>query len=382
MINTERLILEFKTLLTIESPSKREGKLAYYLADLFEALGFPSFFDKSGENTGSEVGNLIVKIPGKLKAPPLMFCAHLDTVGPCEDVEVIEEDGIIKSNGKTILGADDKAGVAVLIEIARIIRESDLAFPPVELVFTTCEEIGLLGAKYLDYRLIESKLGFVLDSEDPQEIINRAPSSYQFLLKVYGKSAHAGLEPEKGINAIKLLAQVVSQLPTGRIDEETTMNIGKINGGAYVNVVPDLAFVEGEMRSHSEEKLSALKEEVRRISEEVVKGFPKRVDNLPDFKLEFTPVFRAFHILENTPEAQLLIKAGERAGLNIRFRKKEGGSDANVFNERGIRTFILGTGMQKVHTTEEFIRVSDLIASARLTLEILRVYSETFSENS
>lgn len=382
MIDIERLLLEFKTLLTIESPSKKEGKLAYYLADLFEALGFPSFFDKSGENTGSEVGNLIVKIPGKLNIPPLMFCAHLDTVGPCEGVEVIEEDGVIRSSGKTILGADDKAGIAVLVEIARVIKENDIASPPIELVFTTCEEIGLLGAKYLDYRLIESKLGFVLDSENPHEVINRAPSSYQFLLKVYGKSAHAGLEPEKGINAIKLLAQVVVNLPTGRLDEETTMNIGKINGGAYVNVVPDLAFVEGEMRSHKEEKLQALKEEILKVTEEIIRNYPQKIGNLPDYKIEFNSVFQAFHIPEDSQEAKLLLEAGRRAGLELTFRKKEGGSDANVFNERGIKTFILGTGMQKVHTTEEFIKISDLIASARLTLEIIRVYSENFSRNN
>lgn len=382
MIDIERLLLEFKTLLTIESPSKKEGKLAYYLADLFEALGFPSFFDKSGENTGSEVGNLIVKIPGKLNIPPLMFCAHLDTVGPCEGVEVIEEDGVIRSSGKTILGADDKAGIAVLVEIARVIKENDIPSPPIELVFTTCEEIGLLGAKYLDYRLIESKLGFVLDSENPHEVINRAPSSYQFLLKVYGKSAHAGLEPEKGINAIKLLAQVVVNLPTGRLDEETTMNIGKINGGAYVNVVPDLAFVEGEMRSHKEEKLQALKEEILKVTEEIIRNYPQKIGNLPDYKIVFTSVFQAFHIPEDSQEAKLLLEAGRRAGLELTFRKKEGGSDANVFNERGIKTFILGTGMQKVHTTEEYIKISDLIASARLTLEIIRVYSENFSRNN
>uniref|UniRef100_A0A832LWE9 M20/M25/M40 family metallo-hydrolase n=1 Tax=Caldimicrobium thiodismutans TaxID=1653476 RepID=A0A832LWE9_9BACT len=382
MIDEGRLLLEFKTLLGIESPSKREGKLAYYLADIFEALGFTTFFDKSGEHTSSEVGNLIVKIPGTIPAPPLMFCAHLDTVGPCEGVEIIEEEGLIRSNGKTILGADDKAGIAVMVELAKVLRENPFPHAPVELVFTTCEEIGLLGAKYLDYNLLEAKFGLVLDSENPWEVINKAPSSYQFLLKVYGKSAHAGLEPEKGINAIKLLAQIITQLPSGRLDEETTMNLGKIHGGAYVNVVPDLAFLEGEMRSHSEEKLENLKERIDSIAKEVIENYLYKVEDLPKYKLDFTTVFKAFHLPEDGPEASLIKKAGERVGLQLTFRKKEGGSDANVFNSRGIKTFILGTGMQKVHTTEEFIMIKDLLDCAKLSLEILKTYSENFREIS
>lgn len=376
MLNPERLILEFKTLLGIESPSQKEANLAYYLADLFEALGYPVFFDKSGEATGSNVGNLILKISGTVKAPSLLLCAHLDTVGPCEGVEVIEENGIIKSNGKTILGADDKAGVAILIEIAKILKENPFPHPPLELVFTTTEEIGLLGAKNLDYKHIESRYGLVLDSENPEEVIHAAPSSYQFNLKVYGKAAHAGIEPEKGINAIKLLAQIVTGLPSGRIDAETTMNIGKINGGNYVNIVPDLAFVEGEMRSHKEEKLEALMKELRKAVEEIIANYPHKVDNLPSFKLDFHRVFKAFNLSEEEPLIKLVKQAGERVGLNLSLKKKEGGSDANVFNERGIKTLILGTGMQKVHTTEEFIKTSDLIKSAKLVLEVIKLAGE------
>lgn len=376
MLNTERLLLEFKALLSIESPSTKEATLAFYLADLFEALEYKVFFDKSGEATGSNVGNLILKIPGTVQAPPLLLCAHLDTVGPCEGVEVIEENGIIRSNGKTILGADDKAGIAILVELLRVLKEDPFPHPPLEIVFTTTEEIGLLGAKNLDYRHIESRYGLVLDSENPEEIIHAAPSSYHFNLKVYGKSAHAGLEPEKGINAIKLLAQIVAGLPSGRIDHETTMNIGKINGGEYVNVVPPLAFVEGEMRSHREEKIEALMQELRKVVEEVITSHPHRIDNLPSFKLDFNRVFKAFYIPEDEPFIKLIKKAGEKVGFNIRLKKKEGGSDANVFNERGIQTLILGTGMQKVHTTEEFIRISDLIRSAKLVFEVIKLAGE------
>ncbi|MCS7199583.1 MAG: M20/M25/M40 family metallo-hydrolase [Caldimicrobium sp.] len=378
MIDEDRLLLEFKTLLTIESPSKREGKLAYYLADLFEALGYSSYFDKSGEHTNSEVGNLIVKIPGKIEAPPLLLCAHLDTVGPWEGIEVIEEEDLFRSNGKTILGADDKAGIAVLVELAKVLRENPLLHAPIEMVFTTCEEIGLLGAKNLDFKLLQAKLGLVLDSEDPTEVINAAPSSYQFNLKIYGKAAHAGLEPEKGINAIKILAQIITNLPTGRLDKETTMNIGKINGGTYVNIVPDLAFVEGEMRSHSEEKLNSLKIEIEKAVKEIVDNYPQKINNLPSYTIDFTSVFNAFYIPEEDPYAKLIKEAGKTLNLEITFKRKEGGSDANIFNTKGIKTFILGTGMQKVHTTEEFIRKKDLILCAKLVLAIVKLYSENF----
>jgi len=376
MLNFERLLLEFKNLLAIESPSRKEGKLAYYLADLFFALGFKPYFDTSSEATGSEVGNLIVKVPGRVASPPLFFCAHLDTVGPCEGIEIFEENGVIRSNGKTILGADDKAGIAILLELVRTLKENEIPHPPLELVFTTAEEIGLLGAKNLAYHHLEAKYGFVLDSEAPEEVIHGAPSSYQFTIKVRGKAAHAGLEPEKGINAIKILAQIIAGLPTGRLDHETTMNIGKLNGGKYVNIVPDFAFVEGEMRSHDEEKLKNLMREVENKVQEVIENYPYKVEGLPSGKTLFTRVFKAFYIPEDDPLADLVKRAGLEANLNLTFKRKEGGSDANVFNERGLKCLILGTGMQKVHTTEEFILVKDLFKAARLVFEIVRLASE------
>ncbi len=373
MINEDRLLLEFKTLLSIESPSLKEGKLAHYIADLFYALGYSPYFDRSAEATGSEVGNLIIKIPGTLEVPPLLFCAHLDTVGPCENIEIIEEGDLIRSNGKTILGADDKAGIAILIEIAKILKEDSFPHPPLEFVFTTTEEIGLLGAKNLDFKHLKASMGFILDAENPEEIILAAPSSYQFLIKIYGKAAHAGIEPEKGINAIKLLAQIVVNLPTGRIDYETTMNLGKINGGQYVNIVPDLAFLEGEMRSHKEEKLENLKREIEEVVKQIISDYPQKLGNLPSYHLNFKRVFKAFSIPKEDPTVQLVTRASENLGIKPSFKIKEGGSDANVFNERGIKSLILGTGMQRVHTTEECIKKSDLIKACKLVLEIIKV---------
>ena len=376
MIDPDRLALEFQTLLSIESPSKKEGKLAYYLADIFRALEYRCFFDNSSEHTGSEVGNLIVKIPGTLPSNPIFFCAHLDTVGPCENPKIIFDKGIYRSDGRTILGADDKSGIAVLIEIAKVLKENIFPHPPIEFIFTTCEEIGLLGAKYLDYNLIDANEGFVLDSENPTEVINAAPSSYQFKIEIKGKSAHAGLEPEKGINAIHILSQILSNLPFGRIDEETTMNVGIIKGGNYINIVPDYAEAKGEMRSHKEEKLLKLQNLLQNQFKKIVSSYPVKDKNLPSGKIRFEKIFKGFNIPLNDPICKVVQKAGEKIGLNIVFKRKEGGSDANVFNEHGLKCLILGTGMQKVHTTEEFIRLKDLILTANLVLEIIKIKGE------
>ena len=379
MIDPERLILEFKTLLSIDNPSGKEASLAYYLSDLFSALGYRCFFDRSGEHTGSNVGNLIVHIPGTIPAKPIFFCAHLDSVPPCEGVEYIDEDGLIRSAGKTVLTADDKAGIAVLVELGRVLAENKFPYPPIELIFTTSEEVGLLGAKYLDYTLMSADEGFVLDSENPEEVINQAPSSYQYRLAVKGKSAHAGLEPEKGINAIKILALILSSLPTGRIDHETTANIGKIQGGTAVNIVPEFAEALGEFRSHSEEKIEELKRQIENTVKDIFANLPKSENGLPKYYLKFDKVFQGFQIPEDDPLCQLVKRAGERIGLSLTFKKKEGGSDANVFNANSKRCLILGVGMQKVHTKEEFIRKRDLINSARLVLEIVKLKGELSS---
>ncbi len=374
MIDPDRLALEFQTLLNIESPSKKEGKLAYYLADIFEVLNYKCFFDKSSENTYSEVGNLIVKIPGTLPKPPIFFCAHLDTVGPYENPKIIFEKGIFKSDGKTILGADDKSGIAILIEVAKVLKENLFPHPPIEFIFTTCEEIGLLGAKYLNYNLVDAKEGFVLDSENVEEVINSAPSSYQFVIEIKGKSAHAGLNPEEGINSIHIISQILADLPFGRIDEETTMNVGIINGGNYVNIVPDYAIAKGEMRSHQEKKLLELQNLIQNQINKIINFYKK--GDLPIGCAKFEKVFKAFKIPVEDPLCKLVKKAGERLNLNIIFKKKEGGSDANIFNEQGLKCLILGTGMQKVHSTEEYIKLKDLILSTHLVLEIIKLKGE------
>ncbi|OAQ21461.1 M20/M25/M40 family metallo-hydrolase [Thermosulfurimonas dismutans] len=382
MIDVERLKLEFKILAEINSPPRKEGELAQHLVSVFEALGARCFFDHSGAYTKSAVGNLIVKVPGEDDLPPLFLCAHMDTVEETSNLKLVEEAGIIRNEGAGILGADDKSGIAILIEVVRALRETGTPHPPLEIVFTTCEEIGLFGARYLDYGLISARMGYVLDTEDPREVIVQAPEAVKFTLRVLGRAAHAGLEPEKGLSAIMLAAEALSRLPNGRIDEETTLNFGTIQGGKATNIVPEEVVIEGEIRSHDLQKLEDLWRKIEGTFSEVIER-EKGVDGRPVLETRKEEMFPGFKVPEDHPVLKLLNLAAEDLGIELRRARREGGSDANIFNRRGITTVILGTGMRRVHSPEEYLVLEDMVLCARLLLTaILKVGEGAFSEIS
>ncbi len=375
MINRDRIAQEFLYLAHIESPSKQEGKIAAYLEQVFQKLGAKCVFDNSASKTGSEVGNLIVKIPGTVKTSPIFFAAHMDTVEPTKNPKIFFKNGIFRSDGRTICGADDKSAIAALIEVIKVIKEYEIPHPPLELIFTTCEEIGLLGAKNLDYSLIEAAFGYALDSENPDELINRAPEAIRFTLKILGVAAHAGLCPEKGINAIKLAAECISRIKIGRIDEETTSNIGIIRGGTATNIVPELVELFGEIRSHNHEKLEAQWEEILSIFKQVIEekratSITDRADR-PEFSFTREQDYPLMYVPEDAQVVKLACSAAEKFGRKLKITFTGGGSDANIFNGQGLPCVILGTGMQKVHSTEEFISLEDLVKTAELCLQII-----------
>ena len=376
MIHKERLKKTFIELCEIESPSRHERDVAWYLTKVFrDELGHKVIEDDSRPQTGSNTGNIIVKIHGTIPAPPLLFNAHMDTVGPVEGIKVIYENDVFHTGGATILGGDDKAAIAILIEIARAIKEQAIATPPLEFLFTVCEEIGLLGAKALDEQLISARAGYALDTTGTFNLINRAPCAIRFKVKVYGKSAHAGIAPEDGVNAIRLASEAIVQVPLGRIDHETTSNIGIIHGGKATNIVPDLVEIEGEVRSHDEKKL-------RRVQDQVLAPFHKLRWSF-DPK-EWEPVVQVdvvddYPVLK-VPEDHLLIEAAKEAatrlGHQLDVQKTGGGSDANILCGKGIDTVILGIGMENVHTTQERITLSNMVDSARLILEIIKCWNQ------
>ncbi|NPA48569.1 MAG: M20/M25/M40 family metallo-hydrolase [Thermodesulfobacteria bacterium] len=371
MLNVERLKNFFLELASIASPSRCEGAVAAYLEEKFSSLGARCHFDNSSSKTGSEVGNLIVDLWPE-KGPPLLFlAAHMDTVQPADNPKVIFENGVFRSDGRTVLGADDKSALAIFLELAHHLVEEKL-FWPVQFVCTTCEEIGLLGAKHLDYSLLRAPFGYALDSEDPHDLINRAPEAIRFSIRVLGRAAHAGLNPEKGINAIRVAAEALVKIDLGRLDSETTANVGLIKGGQATNIVPEEVLLEGEIRSHSHEKLEACWEKITKSFEKVAHQWQKPGDTRPRVSCTRHEDYPLMAVPEGHPVVQNAFKAGEALGHLLRLTKTGGGSDANIFNARGFPCVILGTGMRKVHSTEEYLPLEDFVRACELTFELLR----------
>jgi tripeptide aminopeptidase len=403
MINRQRLAGEFLRLVQIDSPSKQEGAVAQYVRKIFESLGAGVIEDRAGPLIGSESGNLIVRMPGTRRdLPPLMFNAHLDTVEPGRGVKVIQENGTFKSDGQTILGADDKSGIAILIEAVRYLQENKTAHCPLEFVFTVCEEIGLFGAKSLDYSLLRARMGYALDTSSTTRIISGAPEANSLYIKVQGLSAHAGLEPEKGINAIQIAGEAMATVQLGRIDHETTANIGLVRGGTARNIIPDYIELEGEVRSHDRRKLADHTEHIRGCFERAVLAYKEKHippfekggrggilkggdfqgkrtadDKLPAWHMEVVTEYPLMAVDDSHPVVVLVQEAGKNLGRRLTPEKSGGGSDANIFNAHGIATVILGTGMQSVHTTNEYIHLEDMVQTVQLIMEIISTYSQS-----
>jgi len=370
----KKLIDYFIGLVKIDSESKNELATAKKLeADLI-ALGAEVKYDKANEKTGGNVGNLYAYFPGEIKKEPIMFCSHMDTVKPGNGIKPqLLEDRIV-TDGTTILGSDDKSGIAEALWAVKEIKETGEDHAPVELLFTISEEIGLLGAKFLDYSMPKAKIAYALDSHSIGELVVGAPSQYSLEYTINGKESHAGVAPEAGVNAIKIAAEAIAALPIGRIDHETTTNIGIISGGAATNIVPNKVIIEGEIRSHNKEKMEAL---VKQFNE----TFQKTVDKytLGDFQatveINAEKEYDAFRLSEDNPLIALSQKACEKIGIEHKAVVGGGGSDANVFNANGINAVIVGSGMNKVHTVDEFILLKDLEDGKNWVKEVIRAHS-------
>ncbi len=375
MIDENRLSGTFQFLVSIDSVSRQEGLLARKLAQALGNLGAETRIDDAGGKVGGDTGNLIAKLAGNTPAPPLLLSAHMDTVEPGKGVTAVLRNGVFTSDGTTILGADDKSAIAILLETLQVLKEDRLAHGPLELVFTICEEVGLLGAKHLDVDLLTAAYGYVLDATDTSAIITRAPAANHIELVVHGKAAHAGAAPEKGINAIWLAGQAIAGLSLGRIDRETTCNIGVIEGGVATNIVPDKVTVKGEVRSHDSRKLQA-------VTDTIVSAFQGSVEaccsgrpseERPRLDILISRDFSATDIPENHRVVTLARQAAANLGRNMICKATGGGADANIFFEKGILTGVLGTGMKDVHTVDESVAVADMVKSVALLLEIIRL---------
>lgn len=365
MINAQRHLSEFLKLIAISSESRNEAQIAGYLIGLFNTLGYDVTQDISSVKTGSSANNLFVRIPGTLPGPVIMFSAHMDTVVPGNNVTAIVNEDYITSDGKTILGADDKAGISAIIEMVRVFKERQLPHHDLLLCFSTAEEVGLMGAKAMDCSELQADYAYVLDcGGDIGTIINQAPFQQTFSVKVYGLAAHAGIEPEKGRSAIKAASHMIAELRLGRLDEGTTANIGLISGGAATNIVPDYTEFKGEVRSLDQTRLE---DELASIRQTI-----KEQALIQDVAYEFisTREYDGYRFEPEDPSMQYLLKAMRQSGFEPKLVSSGGGSDANVFNAAGIPSLVLGIGMEYVHTKNERISKRNLNDLVQLLLHL------------
>ncbi|RJP74237.1 MAG: M20/M25/M40 family metallo-hydrolase [Candidatus Zixiibacteriota bacterium] len=376
MVNAERLKSTFLDLVRIDSHSREEGEVARYIQNRLTALGLEATMDEAGAKIGGNCGNLFVRLQGPLagKVEPILFCSHMDTVVPGKGVKPVEVDGVFRSSGDTILGADDKSGIAAILELVQVLKENDKSYGEIELLFTVAEEIGLVGARHFDTAQLKSRHAYFLDSEFVTSIGVGAPSAYRMTYRIHGLEAHAGMAPERGISAIRVAAQAINAMPLGRIDFETTANIGSIEGGAATNIIPKLVTLRGEARSHNPQKLEAQAEAMRRAFDQAVENSAVTIDGervQARLEEERNLEYQAFRVAENSLTYRLAAEAGADLGLKMEPEISGGGSDANIFNAKGIESVVLGTGMMEPHTVKEFLRFEDMLNATRLIVNMV-----------
>ena len=359
------VVEEFVALASLNSPSRREAPVADYLIKRLGELGRAVTVDDSAALTGSDTGNIIVRVPGNATGPTILLCAHMDTVGPTEGMTPVIRDGVIYSNGETVLGADDKAGIAIILAVIAELQAEDAPHSDIEIVFSVQEEVGLFGVKHLNAAL-HAAFGYILDSsEEVGSIINQAPSKVDLDFVLEGKAAHAGVCPEKGINAIVAAASAIAGLRAGRIDAQTTLNVGVISGGKARNIVPDRAEVAIEVRSIDKEKLEREVQAVMDAFNEAAAASGARLTVRRDAP------FETFIIPEMHPVVANAFRAARSIGIEPRLKTSGGGMDANVFNSRGLPCVGLGLGVADPHSPQEHISVAQLEAGGMFLKALL-----------
>jgi tripeptide aminopeptidase len=364
--DNERLLATFLDLVRIYSPSGAEGACAAYCADMLSASGCAVSFDESMSVTGSDTGNLIAVLPGTGPGT-LVLSAHLDVVEPCSAIEPVLSEGRIHSAGDTVLGSDDKSGLAAAIECVRRLAESSEPHPAVKCVFTVKEEVGLIGAKQLRADHVEGDLCLVLDAAGaPGGIVVAAPTHYTFVAEFSGRAAHAGVEPEKGVSAIAMAAHAVCGMPFGRIDESSTANVGSIEGSGPTNVVAPSARLAGECRSLDRQKVEAIRSSMHTVMEDSAATFGGTVD------LSWTLEYEGFALAPDASAVGIVSAACRRIGIPPTTFSTGGGSDANVIAALGVPTVALSCGMTGVHGTQEEIAVADLETLTEICVAVAR----------
>lgn len=367
MINEERLINTFLELVKVDSESSNERKIADLLKQKFTQLGVDVKEDDSQDETGYGAGNLICTLRGQdTSKTPIYFTSHMDTVTPGNNIQPeIRDDGYIYSNGETILGSDDKAGLAAILEAIEVMKEDGIQHGDIEFIITVGEETGLVGAKALNLDDIKAKFGYAIDA--PGKVgttVVAAPTQAKIEATIKGKTAHAGLEPEKGVSAINIAAKAISHMSLGRIDEETTANIGRFEGGTATNIVSDHVYILAEARSLNDEKMNQQVEHMKEAFEKTAEEFGCTAE------VEVNIMYPSFNLNKEDDVVKLAVKATEKIGRTSELVKLGGGSDGNVISGFGIPTVILGVGYEYIHTKNERMPIEEL---QKITEQIIAI---------
>jgi tripeptide aminopeptidase len=359
----------FTELAALRSPPGEERAVADVVARYLRDLGLAVDEDDAGPRVGSTIGTLYCRVePTSDAGKPLFLCAHLDTVPPTGPIEPVVEDGIVRNSAGTILGADNKSAVAVMLEATRRAVVENRPHAGIELLFTPKEEVGLLGAAAFDHERLRARVGYVYDQAAPiGEVILGAPHAHSMEVRFHGRAAHSGMYPEEGRSAIAAAARAIADLRLGRIDEETTANVGTISGGTAGNIVPEWCTFLAEARSHDERKLAD-------IVQEMLDGisFAAGLEDC-EVETEIHKTYPGYRFKRGDEVVRIAHAALERAGFTPSYALSGGAADANVFNERGLACVNLANGMQDIHTPDERIAVDDLERMVDVTLSLVEV---------
>jgi tripeptide aminopeptidase len=362
MINRDRIVNTFLELIQIDSPSGEEAAFREEMIKRLEALGLTTEVD--------DYGNLIARLEDGT-GEYFLLSGHMDTVQPGRGIKPEIRDGVIYSDGTTVLGGDDKSGVAIILEVLQLIKEHNLPHPPIEVVLTVQEELGLQGAKNLDMSRLKSKWGLVLDTGGgPGKITRSGPSADKFLVTIKGRGAHAGLRPEAGINALAIAAEALIRMPLGRVDHESTCNMGTIKGGTARNAVPAEVHLFGEARSRNNAKLEILSQIIVNALEQTTARWGGKLE------LEHVHNYRAYRLPDDAPIIQAVVKANKELGYEPVLREGGGGTDGNHYNAAGIQTVTVSSGQAAVHTVDEHLPIDDFIGCGEVALKTVMNMAE------
>ena len=378
-MNTPRLRDEFLDLVRIASVSKREGNVAKRLTAILEGMGARVQVDDAGDRVGSDTGNLVARFPGTAPdVAPFLLCGHMDTVPPADTVRPVVDGDIIRTDGTSVLGGDDKAGIVAILEAVRLLRERRIAHGPIDVLFTICEELGLLGAKQFDVGRLRARTGLVLDCDGVHELITRAPAANRLQFSVHGLEAHAGLAPEEGISAVQVAAEAIAAMRLGRVDATTTANVGRIEGGLASNIIPNHVVLRGETRSLTLEGLERQTRHMLECVERAASRYSVVVAGRTHTARVEARVVRDYEplaVADDTRIVRLVRGAAERLSKPFRTRATGAASDANVFAARGVEVANLGCGMRQIHTVNEWVDVNDIVATTELLVETVRLHA-------